>query len=132
MANNLKDLHQNVKFFTSHFRAWIRPSNSKSVYANIDYTNSTALYQTQRTYDNMIDITISEKAFNELTTAVEEYYNNNEINEFRHLKERWGNGWIEDYFSLKKNNKFEQQLREKNPNVQKAWEQYQILLEIAR
>jgi hypothetical protein len=77
-----------------------------------------------------VEIKISEEDFKNVLNALDEI-DEREYQEFIRLKKTLGDHFMIDLYSIKGREEREQRARAANPGVQKAWENYQLMLKLA-
>jgi hypothetical protein len=128
-------ISEEVYRFEKKFNARVRPSNMRTaepLYYNLldriddqDYSKTT--FNTRVV--PAVDITMSEDCFEDLLDAVE-FMDSAEWRHQEYMRSKMGSNWLNKLLSIQDRNIREEYLRDSNPAVQKAWEQYQMLLKL--
>lgn len=77
-----------------------------------------------------VELTISEDDFKELLNEVDEL-DSDDYREYLRLTKALGEHFVIDLYSLRREKEREERVRNANPGVQKAWENYQLMLKLA-
>lgn len=76
-----------------------------------------------------VKITISEKSFTKLLDIIAAT-ESVEWREYEWLLKTQGHEWLTNYLRIVDSEKDEQNLRDSNPALQQAWEEYQLILKL--
>lgn len=77
-----------------------------------------------------VEINLAEPEFNKLLSDLDEI-SSNDYNSYTKLKEMFGDRFVAEITYHKSRESREASLRSRNPGVQKAWENYQLMLKLA-
>ena len=132
-------ISEDVYRFEKKFNARVRQSNMRVAepsYYDLSYLSMMADQDLSKTIFNTtrvvpaVDITMSEDCFGDLLDAVE-FMDSAEWRHQEYMRSKMGSNWLNQLLSIQDRNIREEYLRVSNPAVQKAWEQYQMLLKLA-
>lgn len=76
-----------------------------------------------------VEIVMTEDSFKELLKLSDEC-NNREYKQYQYMTSRMGQNWLNNMLNQQDRNQQEYRLRSQNPALQKAWEQYQLMLKL--
>ena len=133
--NRLRDKATSLNEFCQRYRAYARQGDPQSRPIPIKYDSYldkgfTADYHFETYSVPTVDINISEedliKLFEDLAEMDSEDYN-----EYVRLRKALGEHFVLDLYEVKSREEREHRIRQNNPGVQKAWEEYQLLLKLA-
>lgn len=133
--NRLKDTATSLNEFCQRYRAYARQGDMQRRPMPIHYDSYldkgfTADYYFTTYNVPTVDINISEedlyKLFDDLAEVDSEDYN-----EYVRLRKALGEHFILAHYEAKRKREAEDRVRRDNPGVQKAWENYQMMLKLA-
>lgn len=111
----------------SRYGKLVKPSRCKPYSLDFDYNYSNASFDTIPT----IEITMPEVEYARLISDVHDMNDpNGEYQMFQRLNKAYGRDWIYKYDRMMRIQRQEEQLRQRVPALQSAWDQYQFTLGI--
>ena len=132
-----KRLNKSIGKFCDRYHATARPGRPLQKIEPISYNPFS--YKDDDVFNNVymntvtvpsVELTISEEDFQRLMSETEEI-DSEDYKEYLRLTKALGQHFIVDYYSYKHQMAREEAARNKNPGVQKAWENYQLMLKLA-
>ena len=76
-----------------------------------------------------VEIVMTEDSFKELM-ALSDECNKQEYKQYQYLTSKMGQNWLANVLNQQDRNQQEHRLRSQNPALQKAWDQYQLMLRL--
>lgn len=130
MKNNRPISSSSVQRFEYRFNAHTRPS-SMEIAERLSWRNDPyAMDVTSRRQTvPAVEIQISERDFDELL-AISEFLDSEEYKKIQYMDSAMGKNWINQILNQQDRAERERHLRTKFPALQKAWDQYQLLLKL--
>lgn len=96
-----------------------------------EFESDTPISATFETYSSpSVEITISDSHLDKLLANLAEI-DSEEYNEYVSLRKAIGENFVLDMYNARQEQVKEEQMRKDNPGVQKAWENYQMMLKLA-
>jgi len=134
-SNRLKDRATSLNEFCKRYRAYAcqgKPINQPQPLKFDKWLDKEFVYDTYiHTYSvPTVDINISEEDLDKLCNDLAEV-DSEDYNEYVRLRKALGEHFILDHYEIKARQIREEQARKENPGVQKAWENYQLMLKLA-
>jgi hypothetical protein len=123
--------------FCSRYRARVRESQESFYrrepisYSRWNIDPQTPFHQTLETMSG-VDISMSQEDFGKLLDIFEEIqdpYSN--WSQFEYMSKHLGPGWVDKLLKFKHQQEQDERIRHRNPGVQKAYDNYMMLLRIA-
>ena len=130
MKNNRPISSSRVQRFEHKFNARARPSNMQirePVTGRYDPYANEDVHRTKTV--PAVEILISERDFDELL-GISEFLDSDEYRRILYMDSVMGKNWINQFQNQQDRTVREQHLRTKFPALQKAWDQYQLLLKL--
>lgn len=130
----VKDFSRYVNEFCSRYRAKVRRGGtlrrSKPIQYNEWKYEADFRDVFMETYDlPAVDITISEEDLSKLVNDLAEF-ETGDYAEYVRMKRSLGDHFMLDLYEFKGRQAREERARQENPGVQKAWENYQLMLKL--
>lgn len=130
MKNNRPISSSCVQRFEHRFNARARPSNMEirqPVTGRYDPYANEDVHRTKTV--PAVEILISERDFDELL-RISEFLDSDEYRRILYMDSVMGETWLNNILNQQDRNQREHHLRTKFPALQKAWDQYQLLLKL--
>lgn len=134
-TEQINSIHKSMEIFAKKYYAKIRHGQMTRRPEPIRYMDfNNKVYDQDyyiNTYDvQTFDINIAEEEFKKLLNAIEEI-DSQEYRTYQQLTSVLGENFISEIQNHKYRESREASLRNLNPGVQKAWENYQLMLKLA-
>ena len=133
--NRLKDTATRLNEFCQRYRAYARQGDMQRRPMPIHYDSYldrgfTADYHFTTYEIPTVNINIAEEDLDRLCNDLAEV-DSEEYNEYVRLRKALGEHFVLEHYEDKRKQLRESEIRKSNPGVQKAWENYQMMLKLA-
>lgn len=134
-SSRLRDRATSLQEFCQRYRAYARQGDPMRKPLPIHYDSYLdkgfkADYYFETYSVPTVNINISEEDLDKLCNDLAEV-DSEDYNEYVRLRKALGEHFVLEFYEAKRKMSWESQIRKDNPGVQKAWENYQMMLKLA-